>query len=143
MWHDDALVAHCPFASRLPMMVSVTTLEHQACFEDLSAKAVESVSRLVVRVVSWLESILPGASYNYCLHTRPPAADATRDSYHWSIEIFPRLTRIAGFEWSSQCMINPVLPEVAAAKYRSRAVAEDPRISDLANQVDFDAFGCR
>jgi UDPglucose--hexose-1-phosphate uridylyltransferase len=129
VWHDDTVVAFCPFASRLPMLISVTTLEHQACFEDLCAKAIESVSRLVVRVVSWLEKIRPGTSYNYCLYTRPPATDNKPDSFHWSIEIFPRMTRVAGFEWSSQCMINPVLPEVAAAKYRSCAVAEDPRVA--------------
>ncbi len=83
----------------------------------------------MVRVVSWLEKIRPGTAYNYCLHTRPPATADKPDSFHWSIEIFPRMTRVAGFEWSSQCMINPILPEVAAAKYRSCAVAEDPRVT--------------
>ncbi len=129
VWHDDSVIAFCPFASRLPMLISITTLEHQACFEDLCDKAIESVSRLVVRVVSWLEKIRPGTSYNYCLHTRPPAADEQPDAFHWSIEIFPRMTRVGGFEWSSQCMINPILPEVAAAKYRNCASAEDPRVA--------------
>ncbi len=129
VWQNDSVIAFCPFASRLPMLICITTLEHQACFEDLCEQTIESVSRLVVRVVSWLEKFRPGAAYNYCLHTRPPAADANPDSFHWSIEIFPRITRLAGFEWSSQCMINPVLPEVAAAKYRSCAKSEDPRVA--------------
>ena len=129
VWHDDSVVAFCPFASRLPMLITITTREHEACFEDLSEQAIESVSRLVVRVVSWLERVQPGASYNYCLHTRPPGDDDNSDSYHWSLEIFPRLSRIAGFEWSSRSMINPILPETAAAKYRSCAKSEDPRIA--------------
>lgn len=127
VWRDDSLVAYCPFAGPLPMAVRITTREHQACFEDLSNETIDAVSRLVVRVISWLESLRPGCAYNYCLHTRPPGAADNPDSFHWSLDVFPRITQIAGFEWSSQCMINPVLPEVAAAQYLRCALAEDPR----------------
>jgi len=34
--------------------------------------------------------------------------------YHWHIEIIPRLTRVAGFEWGTGFYINPVPPEQAA-----------------------------
>jgi UDPglucose--hexose-1-phosphate uridylyltransferase len=128
VWRDDSLVAFCPFASHLPMLIRLTTLEHQACYEDLDEETIESVSRAVSRIVSWLEKLRPGTAYNFCLHTRPPGTSGSHDSYHWSIEIFPRMTQVAGFEWSSQCMINPVLPEVAASKYRGCARAEDPRM---------------
>ncbi len=128
IWQDDSLVAFCPFASHLPMLVRLTTLEHQPCYEDLNDVTIESVSRIVRRVVSWLEKLRPGTAYNFCLHTRPPASSDSSDAYHWSIEIFPRMTQVAGFEWSSQCMINPVLPEDAAAELRACALAEDPRI---------------
>jgi UDPglucose--hexose-1-phosphate uridylyltransferase len=36
------------------------------------------------------------------------------DHYHWHIEIIPRLTKIAGFEWGTGFYINPVPPESAA-----------------------------
>lgn len=128
VWSDDSLMAYCPFASRLPMLVRLTSLQHQACYEDLDERMIDSVSRIVVRVVSWLEKLRPGTAYNYCLHTRPPGVNDPSDAFHWSLDLFPRMTQIAGFEWSSQCMINPVLPEVAAAKYRACARAEDPRV---------------
>ncbi len=124
----ESLIAYCPFASRLPMMVRITTKDHHACYEELSDEMIEAVSRLAVKVISWLEVLHPGTSYNFLLHTRPPASPGGMDPYHWSMELFPRLTKIAGFEWSSQCMINPVLPEQAAAQYRKCAAAEDPRI---------------
>ena len=38
--------------------------------------------------------------------------------YHWHIEIIPRLTKVAGFEWGSGFYINPVPPEDAAAFLR-------------------------
>jgi len=41
------------------------------------------------------------------------------DHYHWHIEIFPRLTKVAGFEWGTGCFINPFLPETAAAHLRT------------------------
>ena len=109
------------------MLVRVTTLDHEGCFENLDDGQLESVSRLVGRVVSWLEKLRPGTAYNYCLQTRPPAMDDTHDSFHWWIDIFPRMTQVAGFEWSSQCMINPILPEDSASKLCACARAEDPR----------------
>ena len=128
IWRDDALVAFCPFSSNLPFLVRITTLAHQPCYEDLSESIIESVSRLVRRVVSWIEKLFPNTAYNFCLHTRPPGCKDPADAYHWTIEIFPRMTQIAGFEFSSDCMINPVLPEDAAAQLRSHALAEDPRL---------------
>ncbi len=89
IWRDDTLIAFCPFASYLPMLLRITTLEHQACYEELDDDVIDSVSRLVGRAVSWLEQIRPGTAYNFCLHTRPPGANDPPDSFHWSIEIFP------------------------------------------------------
>lgn len=126
---DDLTIAFCPFASPLPMMVRVTTLQHQACFEDLDDESIRSVSRMTYRVISWLEKIRPGVAYNYCLHTKPAGIDDASDAFHWSIDIFPRISQIAGFECSSGCMINPVLPEVAAQQYRRQAASEDPRFA--------------
>ena len=128
IWRDDSLVAFCPFSSHLPLLVRITTLEHQPCYENLTDSVIESVSRLVRRVVSWIEKLRPGTAYNFCLHTRPPGCSDPSDAYHWGIEIFPRITQFAGFELSSHCMINPILPEDAATNLRNCALAEDPRL---------------
>ncbi len=127
VWQDGKLIAFCPFASRLPMLMRITTQQHQSCFEQLDEATIESVSRIVYRAIAWLEKLRPRTAYNLCLSTQPPAADDSSDAFHWSIDLFPRMTQIAGFEWSSGCMINPVLPETAAADYRRMAKAEDPR----------------
>ena len=128
IWRDNSLVAFCPFSSHLPFLVRITTLAHQPCYEDLSESTIESISRLVRRVVSWIEKLFPNTAYNFRLHTRPPGCNDPSDAYHWGIEIFPRMTQVAGFEFSSHCMINPVLPEDAATQLRSLALAEDPRL---------------
>ena len=60
-----------------------------------------------------------------CLNT---GAGAVRlepgDEWRWRIEIMPRVTRIAGFEWGTGFYINPVAPEDAAEFLRDIA-AED------------------
>ena len=128
VWQDDSLIAFCPFASRLAMTLRITSLEHQACFEDLSSTTIDSVARVVQRAVSWLEKVRPQTAYNYCLHTRPPGHDDPSDSFHWALDLFPRMAQVAGFEWSSNCMINPLLPETAASKFRACVRSEDPRL---------------
>ena len=124
---NDALVAFCPFASAMPYLVRITTREHHDRYEDLSCSLIREVARMARRVVGWLEQMKPGVSYNYLLQTRPPRVPRDADAHHWSLDIFPRITQIAGFEFGSHCMINPVLPEMAAAEFRRYALAEDPR----------------
>jgi UDPglucose--hexose-1-phosphate uridylyltransferase len=48
-----------------------------------------------------------------------PAAEEAGDAYHWHVEIMPRLTRVAGFEWGTGFYINPTTPEEAAKVLRS------------------------
>jgi UDPglucose--hexose-1-phosphate uridylyltransferase len=40
--------------------------------------------------------------------------------YHWHIEVIPKLTRVAGFEWGTGFYINPTPPEDAAAYLAGR-----------------------
>ena len=64
-----------------------------------------------------LEIALDDPPYNYIIHTAPFDTQELQH-YHWHMEIMPRLTRVAGFEWGSGFYINPVLPEQAAAFLR-------------------------
>jgi len=120
-----SLVAYCPFGSHLPMLLRISTKRHLDCFEYLSMGELQELARLVRSGVRWLQSLYPEVSYNFLIHTRPPGVIG-EEMAHWSLEIFPRITQVAGFEWSSDCMINPLLPEVAAAKYRELARGENP-----------------
>lgn len=120
-----SLVAYCPFGSHLPMLLRISTKRHLDCFEYLTMGELQELARLVRSGVRWLQTLYPDVSYNFLIHTRPPGVIG-EERAHWSLEIFPRITQVAGFEWSSDCMINPMLPEVAAAKYRELARGENP-----------------
>ncbi|MEZ6077060.1 MAG: DUF4921 family protein [Pirellulaceae bacterium] len=107
-------IAFCPFASRFPSMVTILPTNHQPRFQTLSESELEQLSWLTHRMVRRIEHCYPDAAYNFIIHTafnrlhRP-------DSFHWRIELFPRITKVAGFEWGSDCYINPLAPETAAA----------------------------
>lgn len=108
-------VAFCPFASRLPSLVTVVPRQHQSAFETTSDTSVAELAGLVQQLVRSIELCYPQAAYNYVLHTAPRGKRQS-PAVHWRLEIFPRLTRVAGFEWGCDCFINPLPPEVAARR---------------------------
>ena len=64
-----------------------------------------------------MERALESPPYNLIVHTSP-FSEATGDVYHWHLEIMPKLTRVAGFEWGTGFYINPTAPEEAARVLR-------------------------
>jgi UDPglucose--hexose-1-phosphate uridylyltransferase len=61
-------------------------------------------------------------SFNYVLHTAPCNGDGVAEYYHWHLEIMPKLTKVAGFEWGSGFYINPMPPEAAAEALRAAPI---------------------
>lgn len=117
----DRFVVYCPFASRLPYLVRIAPLQHADRFELESTGALHELSLLTQDVLRTMESMFVACAYNYTLHTRPRRV-ASPLSFHWWMEIFPRLTKVAGFEWGSDCYINPVIPEVSASHLRGERI---------------------
>jgi UDPglucose--hexose-1-phosphate uridylyltransferase len=52
-------------------------------------------------------------AYNFMIHSSP-VNGRYKQLYHWHVEIIPKLTRVAGFEWGTGFYINPTTPEDAA-----------------------------
>ncbi|MEM9365401.1 MAG: DUF4921 family protein [Planctomycetota bacterium] len=124
---SDQLVAVCPYASRFASMVRLSSTEQCSAFEDLPIATIERVARLTRRAVLWLEQIYPSLAYNVVLNTRQPNSDLPDDAQQWFIDIIPRISRLAGFELATHATINPVFPELAAARLRQQARRSDPR----------------
>lgn len=114
-------VAFCPFASRTPYLVSIVPKKHDAHFERMTDSAVQEVSWLTHRLIRRIEKCCPDSAYNFIIQTAPKCAEDA-PYYHWRIELFPRLTKVAGFEWGSDCFINPISPEDAARCLRRAGV---------------------
>lgn len=114
-------VVFCPFASRFPFETWILPKQHSSHFENIQRQHVEELGLVLKTILCKLELALDDPPYNYIIHTAPFDAQELQH-YHWHMEIMPRLTRVAGFEWGSGFYINPVLPEQAAAFLRETDV---------------------
>jgi UDPglucose--hexose-1-phosphate uridylyltransferase len=111
------VVALSPYAPRFPFEMWLLPKRHGARYEDASAHEYESLARMLKAVLTRLDRALEFPPYNLVLHTAPFSGDVL-DSYHWHLEILPKVARTAGFEWGTGFYINPTSPEEAAEVLR-------------------------
>ncbi|MCK4856424.1 MAG: galactose-1-phosphate uridylyltransferase [candidate division Zixibacteria bacterium] len=118
----EHFVALEPFASRFPFETWVLPLKHDNSFTNITRNQMKDLARMLKIILSKLRQALSDPPYNYSLHT-DTLAGAAKDHYHWHLEIIPKLTQVAGFEWGTGFYINPVSPEEAAAYLRKTQVS--------------------
>ena len=125
IYENEYFVVFAPLASRFPFENWVFPRRHHAGFQDLPDEERAQLARCLKDVLTRLKKTLNDPPFNYVLHTAPNAVPRPGKpdywgtisyDYHWHIEIIPRLTKQAGFEWGSGLYINPTSPE-EAAKY--------------------------
>lgn len=109
----DHYTVFCPFASRFPFETWIVPNAHSSHFENIPKPGVDDLGSVLKQVLNKLETALDRPPYNYIIHTAP-FDQQEMPHYHWHIEIIPRLTKVAGFEWGSGFYINPTPPEDAA-----------------------------
>jgi UDPglucose--hexose-1-phosphate uridylyltransferase len=110
---NGAFIAVCPFASRFPFEMWILPKHHAIRYEDLQNYEAVNLAALMKTVLSKLKRVLANPAYNFILHNAP-LKETHLPHFHWHIEIMPRLTRVAGFEWGTGFYINPTPPEEAA-----------------------------
>jgi UDPglucose--hexose-1-phosphate uridylyltransferase len=110
--------AFTAFAGRFPFETWIIPAKHGSHFDEITDAQANDLGDLFRTVLRKLSLGLNDPPYNFYIHTaplnEPPSA-----SYHWHIEVLPRLTGIAGFEWGTGFAINPVPPEQAAEYLRA------------------------
>jgi len=113
----DNFVVFAPYASRFPFETWILPKKHESNFENLQGVEAKELAHVLKSVLTKLEATLDFPPYNYIIHSAP--FNVTESEYfHWHIEIIPRLTNIAGFEWGTGFYINPTPPEEAAELLR-------------------------
>ena len=111
--NDDRFIALAPYAPRFPFETWILPRQHSSAFENMPTPYYADLARTLREFLGRLDSALQYPSYNYVIHTSP-VGEETNDHYHWHIEIMPKLTRVAGFEWGTGFYINPTPPEESA-----------------------------
>ena len=111
---DDESVLLAPFASRGPYELQLVPRRHEPHF----ATPEPDVANMLHRSFTLLRRALGGLPpLNLWVRTAPRGAE----TFHWHLDVVPRLTQLAGFELGTGVNVNIVAPERAAAELRDAA----------------------
>jgi UDPglucose--hexose-1-phosphate uridylyltransferase len=120
-----------PYASCLPFELRLYPKRHAHDFALLDDRQLAILAAAMKDMLVRIKTVLKDPPYNFILHTAPPRLPrpgkpdywgSLEQDYHWHIELVPRLTQMAGFEWGTGFYINPTSPEDAAAFLREVSV---------------------
>jgi UDPglucose--hexose-1-phosphate uridylyltransferase len=120
-----------PFASCFPFEVRLYPKRHSHDFALMNDSELGELAVALKDMLCRLKAVLKDPPFNFILHTAPPCHKrlgkpeywgSIEYDYHWHIELVPRLTQIAGFEWGTGFYINPTSPEDAAAFLRDAEI---------------------
>ncbi len=111
-------IALCPIAPRFPYETWVLPRRHAPHFHTQSDDDLADLATFSLDLLRKIERLSQPPAYNLWIHAAPFDSVAI-ESYHWHVEIAPRMTTVGGYELGADCFINPVSPERAAAKLRA------------------------
>lgn len=106
-----------PYAGRFPGEAWIIPNRHSAQFEESPVSTLSAAAEALRNLVDALQAWAGDAPYNLVIITAPSGKDCT-DLFHWRIELIPRLSGVAGFEWATGIHVNQIMPEEAARCYR-------------------------
>ena len=116
----DGFIAISPFAARFSFETWIMPKKHCCDFTCQDGESLKNLGKVMKELLSKLKKGLNDPPYNYVIHTAPFRRKKSGywktidQDYHWHIEIMPRLTRVAGFEWGTGFYICPITPEDCA-----------------------------
>jgi UDPglucose--hexose-1-phosphate uridylyltransferase len=108
-------LAFSPYAPRFPFETWIVPKRHQCAYEMIEGDQAKALAAVFRRTLRRLNLALENPPFNFIIHSAP-FLERAADFFHWHIEIMPKLTKVAGFEWGSGFYINPTPPE-ESAKY--------------------------
>ena len=117
----EFFVVLCPYAARFPFETWILPKRHESHFDESDAPTLQNLAWVLRETLRKIDQALEHPPYNFIIHTAP-LQDGRTLSYHWHIEIMPKLTKVAGFEWATGFHINPTPPEESAKFLREVGV---------------------
>jgi len=124
---------YVPFAAEAPYELRIVPKDHNPSFAhvlrneevrlDLALTLKASLKKIKFVLQNRTDepldlNTISDPPYNLMLHTAPYHASYQTNSYHWFIKIVPRTTKMAGYEYGTDTIINPSIPEEDAEVLR-------------------------
>ena len=102
-----------PYAPRFPFETWILPKRHGSHFEEADAATLQDLAWVMRSTMRKIDKTLERPAFNFIVHSAPLQEPAL-PYYHWRLEIMPKLTKVAGFEWGTGFYINPTPPEESA-----------------------------
>ena len=122
---NSSWVALAPWASCFSYEMRFVPQTHESRISDSSIENLADLAQILKWALERLEKIHQNLSYNLIIHSGAARGDGTAGgdaaaspSFHWHVEVLPRLSRLAGFEAGTGYAMNSITPEAAAARLR-------------------------
>lgn len=111
---NEQFIAFSPFFSCTPYETWIMPKCHKSHFCNIQEDEIDDLAAILKDTLSRLKKVLTDPPFNFIINTAPIQNDEELEFYHWHIQILPKLTKSAGFEWGTGFYINPSPPEQAA-----------------------------
>jgi UDPglucose--hexose-1-phosphate uridylyltransferase len=118
----DRLLVLEPWAPRFPFETWIVPKRHESHFETADNVTLQNLAGVLRSTLRKLDKALERPAYNFIVHSAP-LQENHQAHYHWHVEIIPKLTKVAGFEWGTGFYINPTPPEESAKFLRESGPA--------------------
>ncbi len=121
-----SFIAFCPFAPLSPFEIWIMPKRHSCSFTEIKNEEAIDLAGILRSVLLKIGDVLNRPDYSYTLHTAPNRIPrgghwhTLGDDFHWHLEILPRITKPAGFEWGGGFYVIPTPPEESARYLRER-----------------------
>jgi UDPglucose--hexose-1-phosphate uridylyltransferase len=124
VFDDGTTTVQAPWASPSPYFMRVAPRRCSDSVADASPRERASLGAALIAAARAMWGAFGDISYNMVLHDAPYSARHAGLPFHWHVEIFPRMSGLAGFEWGSGVYTNVIDPDVAADALRAGLALE-------------------
>lgn len=118
---NDDFISFCPYVPRYPFECWIFPKKHLSQFTTMGGDELFRLASILKEILLRMKLVLSNPSYNFFLHVTPVHYE-NPESYHWHIEIIPKLTQVVGFEWATGFYVVPTDPGVAAEYLRDTKI---------------------
>lgn len=119
IYENSQFIAVEFFASRFPFETWILPKKHESQFEKISENGMKELGSAMMEALYKIDKTLSNPPLNFYIHTLPTILEQSA-SYHWHLEIVPRVSTFGGFELGSEVVINVMAPEEAADYLRGK-----------------------
>ena len=113
VYENDEFVAATFFAARFPFETWIYPKRHESQFELTSPNSMKQFTDCLSETLKKLDQTLENPPFNLYIHTLPTIYSNSA-SFHWHLEIVPRIANFGGYELGSSVIIDVMSPEEAA-----------------------------